>query len=372
MKYPANEINCKNEPSASRARLDDGTLAQPVLGGTFNTRSAPLRGTLDVPGRPPGEGLPAHTRHRPYYSEGKRVDSVRLYLDQIDKIPLLTAEQEVELAKKIEAGLYALHLLHNPNSQKGTLIDELPNIVQEGIEAKEQMILANLRLVVNIAKNYSRNGIPLQDMIQEGTLGLIRAVEKFDYKKGFKFSTYATPWIKKMLQVGASENDQLIRLSYRTHDEAGRIERIHQFLEQRLGREPSAEQIAYHAGVDAQRVQYLQERSRRTVSLDTPLSDDEDGGTVFGEIIVDDCEEPVDDQCFKKILLKSLSAALNGLSEIEQTTVQMEFGMYDGIPKRYEKIARMTGWAIKDVRLAGETAIKKLRQDSSRFQIFSE
>ncbi|MGN6332692.1 MAG: sigma-70 family RNA polymerase sigma factor [Motilibacteraceae bacterium] len=300
-------------------------------------------------------------------------DLVRVYLDEIGKTALLNAAEEVELSRRIEAGLYAERLLAahadgaplsvpgTPSRERvATTVALLEQAVAEGREAKARMVQANLRLVVSVARKYSQRGVPLLDVIQEGNVGLIRAVEKFDYRKGFKFSTYATWWIRQAISRGLVEQDRTIRLPVHVSEEVSKITRARRRLVQDLGREVTDAEIAEASGLPLERVTELRLVARDAVSLDSPVGDEED--TSLGDLVADTSTETVEDVVERTAMSEEISRLLDGLDERERTVLRLRFGLDDGRPRTLDEIGRVIGLTRERVRQIEKGVLLRLRQ----------
>ncbi|WP_053616270.1 RNA polymerase sigma factor RpoD [Nocardiopsis sp. NRRL B-16309] len=284
-------------------------------------------------------------------------DLVRLYLREIGRVPLLTAEQEVELAKAIEAGLYAQR--REPTAECGA--EELTALVEEGTRAKRRLIESNLRLVVSIAKRYMGRGLLFLDLIQEGNLGLIRAVEKFDYTRGFKFSTYATWWIRQAITRAIADQARTIRIPVHMVETINKLVRVQHQLHQQLGREPSTEEISTAAGFGDRRVLEIQRIAREPVSLQAPIGEEESD---FGDFIEDsDAVVPVEAAAFS-LLQEHLRDLLGDLSDREQRIIRLRFGMADGHPRTLEEVGREFGVTRERIRQIEAKTLAKLRHPS--------
>lgn len=263
-------------------------------------------------------------------------DQVKDYLIEIKKTPLLSAEKEVELAKSIEAGVLALEKLNGNQELDKKLRSELEQIAEKGRRDKNHMIEANLRLVVSLAKRYTGRGMLFMDLIQEGSTGLIRAVEKFDYTKGYKFSTYATWWIRQAITKGLADQARTIRLPVHVVEKFNKLNRIQRQMLQDLGREPTPEELARELDMETEDVVKLQRHGREIVSLQTPLGDDGDGE--LGDLL-EDKDKMTDQTVMQKMLTTNISEVLNTLSERERGVVVMAMGLDDGNPKSTKDIA---------------------------------
>ncbi|WP_191272554.1 RNA polymerase sigma factor RpoD [Nocardiopsis terrae] len=285
-------------------------------------------------------------------------DLVRLYLREIGRVPLLSAQEEVDLAKAVEAGLYAQRRRPEPGE---CAADELAELVDEGRRAKRRLIEANLRLVVSIAKRYLGRGLLLLDLIQEGNLGLIRAVEKFDYAKGFKFSTYATWWIRQAITRAIADQARTIRIPVHMVENIQRLLRVQHQLHQQLGREPSVAEISSAAGFGGERVLEIQRIAREPVSLQAPIGEEESD---FGDFIEDsDAVVPVEAAAFT-ILREQLRVFLGDLSEREQRIIRLRFGLADGRPRTLEEVGREFGVTRERIRQIEAKTLAKLRHPS--------
>jgi RNA polymerase sigma factor (sigma-70 family) len=284
-------------------------------------------------------------------------DLVGRYLDDIARHPLLDAAKEVELATAIEAGLYATHLLATGD----TRFDEgdLRTVAAAGRAAKDTFITANLRLVVSIARRYRYTGLPMLDLIQEGNLGLVRAVEKFDYAKGFKFSTYATWWVRQAVTRGVAETGRLVRLPVHVHDEAARVRRTRSKLEVDLGREPTDEEIALELEITAERVTWLTKLDRDPVSMDVHVGSDEE--TAFGDLVADDDAEDPEQYVEDRWARAELSRAIGALEPREAAIIRARYGLDDGRFKTLTEIAASHSLSRERVRQLEKSALAQLR-----------
>ena len=293
-------------------------------------------------------------------------DPVRMYLKEIGKVPLLTARQEVDLAKKIEAGLFATDELENA-ATKGLKLERsevrrLERLERVGIEAKKQLVEANLRLVVSIAKRYVGRGMLFLDLIQEGNLGLIRAVEKFDYSKGFKFSTYATWWIRQAITRAIADQARTIRIPVHMVETINKLIRVQRNLLQELGREPTPEEIGEKMEMTAERVREILKISQEPVSLETPIGEEED--SQLGDFIEDgEAVVPPDAASFS-MLQEQLAKVLDSLSERERKVIELRFGLEDGHPRTLEEVGREFGVTRERIRQIESKTLCKLRHPS--------
>jgi RNA polymerase primary sigma factor len=294
---------------------------------------------------------------------GATADPVKDYLKQIGKVPLLNAEQEVELAKRIEAGLFAEEKLALERSvlefQK---LEDLEWIAEDGRRAKNHLLEANLRLVVSLAKRYTGRGMLFLDLIQEGNLGLIRAVEKFDYTKGYKFSTYATWWIRQAITRAMADQARTIRIPVHMVEVINKLARVQRQMLQDLGREPTPEELARELDMTPEKVVEVQKYGREPISLHTPLG--EDGDSEFGDLIEDsEAIVPADAVSFT-LLQEQLHSVLDTLSEREAGVVSMRFGLTDGQPKTLDEIGKVYGVTRERIRQIESKTMSKLRHPS--------
>jgi RNA polymerase primary sigma factor len=293
---------------------------------------------------------------------GATADPVKDYLKQIGKVPLLNAEQEVELAKRIEAGLFSEEKLSRDAKVSAKLLDELEWIAEDGRRAKYHLLEANLRLVVSLAKRYTGRGMLFLDLIQEGNLGLIRAVEKFDYTKGFKFSTYATWWIRQAITRAMADQARTIRIPVHMVEVINKLARVQRQMLQDLGREPTPDELAKELDMTPEKVVEVQKYGREPISLHTPLG--EDGDSEFGDLIEDsEAIVPADAVSFT-LLQEQLHAVLDTLSEREAGVVSMRFGLTDGQPKTLDEIGKVYGVTRERIRQIESKTMSKLRHPS--------
>ena len=290
--------------------------------------------------------------------EGK--DSVGLYLDAIAKTPLLTALEEVELARAIEAGLYAAHVLDGTVESGVEASDtELRDIVDEGERAMQRFVQANLRLVVSVARKYGRAQMPLLDLVQEGNTGLIRAVEKFDYAKGFKFSTYATWWVRQAISRGIAQQGRIVRLPVHVAEQVNQVSAARRNLERQLGREPELAEIAEELGLEESRVVDLLRYSRDHVSLDAPV--EADGDTSLGDLIARETSPGPDEMVLDAEERGRLEEMLTDLDDRSRDVVRRRYGLLDGRQAKLADIASVWGITAERVRQIERHAIAKLR-----------
>ena len=289
-------------------------------------------------------------------------DPVRMYLKEIGRVPLLTAAEEVDLAKRVEAGLFASEKLTMAPSLAVNLHRDLELIERDGQLAKKRLIEANLRLVVSIAKRYVGRGMLFLDLIQEGNLGLIRAVEKFDYTKGYKFSTYATWWIRQAITRAIADQARTIRIPVHMVETINKLVRIQRQLLQDLGREPTPEEIGKEMELPPERVREIQKLSQEPVSLETPIGEEDDSN--LGDFIEDsDAVVPIDAASFI-LLQEQLDSILHTLSEREKKVIQLRFGLTDGHPRTLEEVGKEFGVTRERIRQIESKTLSKLRHPS--------
>ena len=293
-------------------------------------------------------------------------DSVRAYLKQIGKVALLNAEEEVELAKRIEAGLYAAERLRKADEEGEKLSPQLRRdlrwIVRDGEKAKNHLLEANLRLVVSLAKRYTGRGMAFLDLIQEGNLGLIRAVEKFDYTKGFKFSTYATWWIRQAITRAMADQARTIRIPVHMVEVINKLGRIQRELLQDLGREPTPEELAKEMDISPEKVLEIQQYAREPISLDQTIGDE--GDSQLGDFIEDSEAVVAVDAVSFTLLQDQLQSVLQTLSEREAGVVRLRFGLTDGQPRTLDEIGQVYGVTRERIRQIESKTMSKLRHPS--------
>ena len=321
---------------------------------------------VDPDAESPAEVLEREARERREEDDaakaGPTSDPVRLYLKEIGKVPLLTAAQEVELAKAVEAGLFADERLGASGGLSEALRRDLQAVVVAGVLAKRRLVEANLRLVVSIAKRYVGRGMLFLDLIQEGNLGLIRAVEKFDYVRGFKFSTYATWWIRQAITRAIADQARTIRIPVHMVETINRVVRMQRQLLQGLGREPTPEELGAALDLPPAKVVEIQGLAREPVSLDTPVGQTDDSH--LGDFIEDvDAVVPVDAASFL-LLREQLGHVLHQLTEREKTVIELRFGLTDGRPRTLEEVGQEFGVTRERIRQIESKTLLKLRHPS--------
>jgi RNA polymerase nonessential primary-like sigma factor len=292
-------------------------------------------------------------------AQGPAADLVRVYLNGIGRTALLTAAQEVELAKRIEAGVFAQHMLETDMTSSANRT-ELQTLVRDGHRAKNHLLEANLRLVVSLAKRYTGRGMPLLDLIQEGNLGLIRAVEKFDYTKGFKFSTYATWWIRQAITRGMADQGRTIRLPVHLVEQVNKLARLKRDLHQQLGREATNDELAAEVGLTPEKVADLLDHARDPVSLDMPVGSEEDAP--LGDFIEDGEATDAESAVISGLLHDDLRRVLATLDEREQSVIRLRYGLDDGMPHTLDQIGKRFGLSRERVRQIEREVMSKLRQ----------
>jgi RNA polymerase primary sigma factor len=286
-------------------------------------------------------------------------DLVRVYLREIGRVPLLTAAEEVDLARRVEAGVFAAERLTSGTRMPGDLRRDLTLISRDGDRAKRQLIEANLRLVVSIAKRYSGRGLPFLDLIQEGNLGLIRAVEKFDYTRGYKFSTYASWWIRQAVSRAVADQARTIRIPVHMVETVNRILRTQRLLVQSLGREPTVAEIAERVDLPVERVSEIRRLAMEPVSLHSPVG--EEDGSELGDLIEDSESVAPADVVSIGLLQSHVEAVLTHLGEREREVVRMRYGLTDGEPRTLEEVGRAFGVTRERVRQIEAKSLAKLR-----------
>lgn len=292
-------------------------------------------------------------------AQSPAADLVRVYLNGIGKTALLNAAGEVELAKRIEAGLYAEHLLETRKRLGENRKRDLAAVVRDGEAARRHLLEANLRLVVSLAKRYTGRGMPLLDLIQEGNLGLIRAMEKFDYTKGFKFSTYATWWIRQAITRGMADQSRTIRLPVHLVEQVNKLARIKREMHQHLGREATDEELAAESGIPIDKINDLLEHSRDPVSLDMPVGSEEEAP--LGDFIEDAEAMSAENAVIAELLHTDIRSVLATLDEREHQVIRLRFGLDDGQPRTLDQIGKLFGLSRERVRQIERDVMSKLR-----------
>ncbi|GGP39200.1 RNA polymerase principal sigma factor HrdA [Streptomyces melanogenes] len=298
---------------------------------------------------------------------GPSSDLFRQYLREIGRIPLLTAAEEVELARRVEAGLFAEEKLSNTPDLDSQLAVDLDKLVVMGRMAKRRLIEANLRLVVSVAKRYVGRGLTMLDLVQEGNLGLIRAVEKFDYARGYKFSTYATWWIRQAMSRALADQARTIRVPVHVVELINRVVRVQRRMLQERGYEPTPEEVAAHLDLAPERVSEVLRLAQEPVSLHAPVGEEDD--VALGDLIEDgDAASPVESAAFL-LLREHLEAVLSTLGERERKVVQLRYGLADGRPRTLEEIGRIFGVTRERIRQIESKTLNKLRDHAFADQL---
>ncbi len=294
-------------------------------------------------------------------------DLVGQYLRDVGGTPLLTADQEVDLSRRIEAGVYAAHLLSSGDTTRDARL--LRRIVAEGERAKDHMIRANLRLVVSVAKKHSFRGLPFLDVVQEGNLGLIRAVEKFDYAKGYKFSTYAMWWIRQAIERGLAEQTRTVRLPVHVVEEVNKLKKLGQKLSAQYGREATVEEIAAEAKCSPSRVQDLRDAARTCVSLETPVGDE--GDSVLGDLIQDSDGVSAPDIVERQEFADGVRSLLDVLPERQGRIMRLRFGLEDGRERTLQEVAEELGLTRERIRQLEKQSLAVLKQSGRPEELFA-
>jgi len=287
-------------------------------------------------------------------------DLVGVYLHEISRTPLLDAAREVELSKAIEGGLYAEHLLDGGEVRRGVSREELELIVEEGKRAKDLFIRANLRLVVSIARRYVRSGMPMLDLIQEGNTGLVRAVEKFDYERGYKFSTYATWWVRQAISRAIAQQERTVRLPVHLVEDVNRMRNVTRQLVRELGADPEPEQIAAALGVTVERVNELTRWAQDTVSLDTPVGDD--GDTNLGDLVADSDSPSPEEIVLTALERQRIESLLNHLDDRSAGIMRARYGLEDGREHSLTEVASRFSLSRERIRQLEIQALGRLRE----------
>jgi RNA polymerase sigma factor RpoD-like protein len=322
--------------------------------------------TVTDPVSGPTDGVEETDEARPDIDLDEQVtqtaDLVRVYLNEIGKVPLLNAVQEVELSKRIEAGMYAEYLLAEDDSLDDGRVRELQAVVNDGRRAKDHLLQANLRLVVSLAKRYTGHGLPFLDLIQEGNLGLIRAVEKFDYAKGFKFSTYATWWIRQAITRAMADQARTIRLPVHLVEQVNKLQRTRRLMHQQLGRDATEEELALELDLEPAKISELLQHSRDLISLDQTVGDDEDAE--LGDFIEDTDARQAEEAVEFESMRDQIDQVLGTLEARERAVLRMRYGLDDGTPRTLDEIGRAFGLSRERIRQIERETMAKLRHPS--------
>jgi len=354
--FPEAEQDVEQLEEAFAALLSAGI---PFVEDTTTTE--PSEDELAVPEEPaePEPGLDLDD----YLANIDTDDTIGLYLKEVSRVPLLTAEEEVTLAQRIEHGRIAREELAKGNASPRRR-QELRMLIEDGWAAREHLITANSRLVISVAKKYMGRGVPFLDLIQEGNIGLIRATKKFDYRRGHKFSTYATWWIRQAVTRAIADQGRTIRVPVHMGDQINKLLRVQHQLTQRLGREPTVDELANQLEVPPKKVENMIQVARRPLSLETPTDDEED--SVLGDFIEDDEAAPPDDTATYNLLREHLAEVLNSLPPREVRILQLRYGLLDGQAYTLEEVGRKMGVTRERVRQIEAQALSRLRHPSIR------
>jgi RNA polymerase primary sigma factor len=290
-------------------------------------------------------------------------DTIGLYLKEVSRVPLLNAKEEVSLAQRIELGRMSREELAKGNVYNHRKL-ELRHLIEDGWDAREHLITANSRLVISVAKKYMGRGVPFLDLIQEGNIGLIRATKKFDYRRGHKFSTYATWWIRQAVTRAIADQGRTIRVPVHMGDQINKLLRVQHQLTQRLGREPSVDELAIALDVPPKKVENMIQVARRPLSLETPTDDEED--SVLGDFIEDDQSPPPDETATYNLLREHIEEVLNSLPPREVRILQLRYGLLDGQAYTLEEVGRKMGVTRERVRQIEAQALSRLRHPTIR------
>ena len=353
-------VQLGNEPAdAAAPAAAEAAPAAGASGAELADVDAELADLADRPVREPASSSPETDLDDQTSVMG---DSVHTYLKSIGRRQLLTAEEEVDLAKRIEAGLFAEYKLDTEKRLSRQYRADLEAVADDGRRAKAHMLEANLRLVVSVAKKYSDRGLSLLDVVQEGNLGLIRAVEKFDYSKGYKFSTYAMWWIRQAIQRGFADSARTIRLPVHVLEMLSKLSRVERDMHQRLGREPTPEELAVELDRTPDQIEELLRTSRQPISLDSTIG--EDGETSIGDLIEDVDAPEAGELVDRQLMADQLRNALSALTPREATIMSMRFGLYDGNPHTLDEIGKALGLTRERIRQLEKQSLSKLRHPS--------
>ncbi|WP_327092820.1 sigma-70 family RNA polymerase sigma factor [Nonomuraea sp. NBC_01738] len=367
-------LAAENEPALTKKRAT-ATPKKPATKTTAKTTTKAKKSTQKATAQAGGEDEPdevtlstedAELETEPLDLDDTQSvmgDSVHTYLKSIGRRTLLTAAQEVELARRIEAGLYAEYKLETAEGLKPAARADLQLVIEDGRQAKDHMLEANLRLVVSVAKKYTDRGMSLLDVVQEGNLGLIRAVEKFDYTKGFKFSTYAMWWIRQAIQRGFADSARTIRLPVHVLEMLSKLSRIERDMHQRLGREPTPEELALELDKTPDQIEELLRTSRQPISLNATIG--EDGETTIGDLIEDVDSPEASEIVDRQLLGDQLRGVLDNLSPRESKIMALRFGLIDGKPHTLDEIGKYLGLTRERIRQLEKESLSKLRHPSN-------
>ncbi len=345
-----------------RDELDDAWAGDRELDAEHRRRIEDALTELGIELRAEGLQSDRGRRTRPLDASGEIDDTISLYLREIGGIPLLEARDEKHLARQLERGIAALERLEDPLLQPELdpeVVQRLESQVRGGQEARKRLIQANSRLVVHIAKRYNGKGVPFQDLIQEGNLGLMRAVEKFDHRRGFKFSTYATWWIRQSITRALADQSRTIRVPVHMAEQISKLGAARRRLEQELGRDPSIEEVASELDLPVAKVEQVMQFARRPISLETPVG--EDSESEYGDFLPDkDTPEPTE-QAGREMLREEMEAVLASLSEREAEVLALRYGLGGGTPLTLEEVGKRFGVTRERIRQIETKAIRRLR-----------
>ncbi|MEU6661120.1 RNA polymerase sigma factor [Streptomyces sp. NPDC046821] len=360
-----NDSTARSEPAVP---VDEVLPAVPAQSrAAHHPESDAARPPQDEPGDTLSDGPPEPVRGARADTGGPTSDLFRQYLREIGRIPLLSAAEEVELARRVEAGLFAEERLTCGIDLDSRLAGDLDRLVVMGRMAKRRLIEANLRLVVSVAKRYVGRGLTMLDLVQEGNLGLIRAVEKFDYARGYKFSTYATWWIRQAMSRALADQARTIRVPVHVVELINRVVRVQRRMLQERGYEPTPEEVAAHLELSQERVSEVLRLAQEPVSLHAPVGEEDD--VALGDLIEDgDAASPVESAAFL-LLREHLEAVLSTLGERERKVVQLRYGLADGRPRTLEEIGRIFGVTRERIRQIESKTLNKLRDHAFADQL---
>jgi RNA polymerase primary sigma factor len=356
-------VQLGNEPADAAGAVVPAAADRATAAGAADTELADVDAELAEMSAAPAQAVAASAPETDLDDQTSVMgDSVHTYLKSIGRRQLLTAEEEVDLAKRIEAGLFAEHKLETEKRLSRQYRADLEAVADDGRLAKAHMLEANLRLVVSVAKKYSDRGLSLLDVVQEGNLGLIRAVEKFDYTKGYKFSTYAMWWIRQAIQRGFADSARTIRLPVHVLEMLSKLSRVERDMHQRLGREPTPEELAVELDRTPDQIEELLRTSRQPISLDSTIG--EDGETSIGDLIEDVDAPEAGELVDRQLMADQLRNALSALTPREATIMSMRFGLYDGNPHTLDEIGKALGLTRERIRQLEKQSLSKLRHPS--------
>jgi RNA polymerase primary sigma factor len=356
-------VQLGNEPADAAGAVVPAAADRATAAGAADTGLADVDAELAEMSAAPAQAVAASAPETDLDDQTSVMgDSVHTYLKSIGRRQLLTAEEEVDLAKRIEAGLFAEHKLETEKRLSRQYRADLEAVADDGRLAKAHMLEANLRLVVSVAKKYSDRGLSLLDVVQEGNLGLIRAVEKFDYTKGYKFSTYAMWWIRQAIQRGFADSARTIRLPVHVLEMLSKLSRVERDMHQRLGREPTPEELAVELDRTPDQIEELLRTSRQPISLDSTIG--EDGETSIGDLIEDVDAPEAGELVDRQLMADQLRNALSALTPREATIMSMRFGLYDGNPHTLDEIGKALGLTRERIRQLEKQSLSKLRHPS--------